>query len=137
MAPTFLSILADAGYLPHVDDDEVVFRVEGVRCSIETFAGDDTYARLITAFTLPEGVSRQRLLSQANRRNADAKAVKTTINFKSGVVAFSVEQFIGDPEHVRPIFERALAAMRLAADKFFADLEPRKSRRPRDEEPAA
>jgi hypothetical protein len=137
MQATFMSILTDAGYLPHVDDDEVVFRVEGNRYAIQTFAGDDSYARLLTAFTLPTGVTRQRLLTRANERNAEAKAVKTVVEFKQGLVVFSVEQFLADPEHARPCFERALAAARFSADRFFSPLKPKTARRNGVEDAAA
>ncbi len=128
MQTTFMSIVTEAGYLPQVDDDDVEFRVEGHRYIIETFPGDDLYARLLTAFTLPQGVTRQRLLTQANERNAEAKAVKTVLDFKHGLVIFTVEQFLADPEHARPIFERALAAVRLCSDRFFQSVKTKDSR---------
>jgi len=127
------AILTDAGYLPHTEANDVEFKVEGRPITFQTFAGDDTYARMLSVYQLPDGASYARALSLANANNLRAKAVKTSLDEKARLAIFSIEQFVDNADLLRPSLERGLAAIRLASDNFFEDLRAAKARKKRKE----
>jgi hypothetical protein len=102
----------------------VSFKVEGTTYRFETFENDAGYTRLMVGFSIPGDVSLDRLLAVANEQNRKTKAVKTVVYAmpEDGHVSFSTEMFFSEAKAWKPIFDRALAALRVASDEYYGSL---------------
>lgn len=117
-------VVREAGYIAAVEDERISFKVEGITYRFETFEGDDKYMRVRVSFLIPAGVSVETLLGAANEQNRKTKAVKTVVYLppEDNRVGFSVELFFDDLAIWSAVFERALAAIRMASDEFYGSL---------------
>jgi len=101
----------------------VSFKVEGTY-RFDTFENDAGYSQLMVAFSIPDDVSLDRLLATANEQNRKTKAVKTVVYPlpEDGHVSFSTEMYFIGSKASEPIFDCALAALRVASDEYYGSL---------------
>jgi hypothetical protein len=120
----FEEVVREAGYLTTAENGGISFKVEGTPYRFETFENDDSYARLRLSFLIPPNASVETLLRVANEQNRKSKVVKTVVYPlpEDNCVNFNVELVFSDITAWSSIFERSLAALRIASDEYYSSL---------------
>lgn len=116
----FADFLHREGFRPEVRtrDHLVFFKYEGKSYAIELDEQDEEFFRIVFPNFWPiEGEEeRRRVLLAADHANAKLKVAKV-FTVEDNVFA-TIEMFLADPAHFKPVFARALGALKNAAEIF-------------------
>jgi Putative bacterial sensory transduction regulator len=111
--------LTEEGYRPTVDDDgDLVFKCEGKVYILYASESDKSFFRLVfpNFWAIESEEERQRVYQSCTLANAQVKVAKIyTVGDDTWA---SVELFLAEPEHFKPVFERSLRAVEAAVDMF-------------------
>ena len=132
VAAAFLDVLAEEGYRPKVDGDRedersscIAFKAEGTTYLLFAYEDDPEYLRLGVSYDLGDGRDDTAALAAvANQVNEQVKGVKAVLSTDDRSVRFSVETFLTGQRVTGALIERALGALRKAADDFFEARRP-------------
>lgn len=132
VAAAFLDVLAEEGYRPKLDrdcSDEntscIAFKSERTTYLLFAYEDDPEYLRVGVSYDLGEGPDDAAALAAlANRVNDQVKGVKTVLAPDDHSVRFVVETFLTGQRVSGALVERALGALRKAADDFFEARRP-------------
>lgn len=119
----YRQFLAAEGYAPQVEAEGVlVFKSEGKVYLIMPDDKDEVYFRLLMPnfWSIENEPERRKVLKAAAFANAQTKVAKI---FPLGDnTCASIELFCSPPDAFKPVFKRALSAIRTAVDNFVSKM---------------
>lgn len=119
----FMDFLAEEGYKPALDrDGDVRFKVESRTYFIGIDAKDPMFFRLVfpSFWKIDNFEEYSKVLIAAHHASSTTKCAKVFI-VKQNVWA-SLELFVDKPEDVKPLFKRAMSALRAGVNTFVSKM---------------
>ncbi|RMG39081.1 MAG: hypothetical protein D6725_05955 [Planctomycetota bacterium] len=121
LAQLYVSFLEEEGYRPHIDEDgDVVFKEEGRTYFIDVDDSDEEFFRIVfpNFWEIESSEELARVIFAANYATMKTKVAKVYVRSDGKDTIASAELFFGDREQFKPVFHRAMAAIRAAVHSF-------------------
>ena len=120
-AQFYKSFLEQEGYHPTIDSDgDVLFKSEGKSYIIDIDEKDATYFRVWypNFWSIEDTAELTRALLAANHATMLTKVAKVYVRSDGKNVNASLELFVERPEQFKPLFNRAMSALRASVSNF-------------------
>lgn len=124
-AQLYMDYLTAEGYRPSIDKDgDVVFKSEGRTYYIEVDEKDTEYFRLVfpNFWEIESEEELARVLYAANHATMATKVAKVYVRADGKDTIAAIEMFVSPPENFKPIFHRAMSALRASVNDFVATM---------------
>lgn len=121
LANLYKSFLEEEGYRPHIDEDgDVVFKEEGRTYYIDVDDSDEEFFRIVfpNFWEIESTEELARVIYAANYATMKTKVAKVYVRSDGQDTIASAELFFADREQFKPVFHRAMAAIRAAVQTF-------------------
>lgn len=120
-AMVYKNFLEQEGYHPTIDSDgDVMFKHEGRTYYIDIDEKDEGYFRIMfpNFWSIENAAELTRALSAANSATMLSKVAKVYVRSDGKDIIASIELFFEQSEQFKPIFNRAMSALRNGVNNF-------------------
>ena len=117
----YMDYLVEEGFRPTVDSDgDVTFKAEGGLYCIDIDENDDEYFRILypNFWKVESEQERTRVISASNYATMVTKVAKVYLRSDDKDTCAAVEMFVNPPENFKPVFARAMRALRSSVKTF-------------------
>lgn len=133
----YIELLTELGFRPELTSNgNVVFKYQSLTYCLYANESDPVYFQLVcpSFWSVDSAEELQLSLYVASEISRDTKVAKAFVNSDETHVSAAVEMFVADPEHLRPIFARALGALNWSVNEFKQHMHARAERAQQQEQ---